>query len=219
MLRCRARGFTYIGLLIFIALAGIGLAMAGVSWQHKVRAEKEQQLLFVGNEYRKAIKSYYESAPFGVKTYPSTFQDLLLDKRFPVIKRHLRRLYPDPMTGKPEWGVYKQQGVITAVFSLSEEKPFKVAKFSKENQGFAGATSYRTWIFGLAGGTMQVLSLTTGESVAVNKANVATDETQTQQTKNDSSGVSDTTNTNITNTKIDSSSTKSHRVSPRIPLE
>ena len=47
MRRTAHRGFTYIGLLIFIALLGIGLAMTGQIWHTSVQREKEAELLFV----------------------------------------------------------------------------------------------------------------------------------------------------------------------------
>lgn len=153
-----ARGFSYIGLLIMIAIAGVGLSAAGMSWQYQIRAEKEQQLLFVGAQFRNAINSYYEFSPSLTKTYPLTLDDLLLDKRLPKIKRHLRRLYSDPISGKPDWGIARQQGRIVGIYSLSQKKPLKQAGFEGEDSSFVGATSYQNWIFGQAGEPTALLS-------------------------------------------------------------
>lgn len=141
-------GFTYLGLLLVIAIAGIGLSATGMTWHNKIRSEKEKELLFVGGQFRKAINSYYESAPSGVNVYPATLEDMLLDRRYPVIKRHLRKIYQDPVTGSPEWGLVKQQGRIVGIYSLSTSEPIKLAGFSGDDQAFKGATSYRKWIFG-----------------------------------------------------------------------
>ncbi|NOT67564.1 MAG: type II secretion system protein [Methylophilaceae bacterium] len=146
-----SRGFSYIGLLIMIAIAGVGLSAAGMSWQYQVRAEKERQLLFVGGQFRNAINSYFDNTPSGAKIYPLTLEDLLLDKRLPKIKRHLRRIYSDPISGKPDWGLAKQQGRIVGVYSLSKSKPLKQAGFDAAEDSFTGAASYRAWVFGLAG--------------------------------------------------------------------
>ena len=141
------KGFTYVGLLIFIAITGIGLSVAGMSWQYQVRAEKEKQLLFVGAEFRNAINSYYSSTTDTVKVYPASLDDLLLDKRMPNIKRHLRKIYLDPMTGKADWGIVSQQGRILGIYSLSKLVPYKQKGFNVVDAKLAGAKSYREWIF------------------------------------------------------------------------
>lgn len=145
-------GFTYIGLLLLIAIAGIGLSAAGLSWQYQVKSEKEQQLLFSGRQIASAIQSYFDSSTSEVKNYPLTLNDLLLDKRAPNVKRHLRKIYSDPMTGKPNWGLVKLQGHIVGVYSTSQAKPIKKAGFSLTETSFTGARSYQDWIFGQANG-------------------------------------------------------------------
>lgn len=146
--RRRQRGFSYIGLMLMIVIAGIGLAAAGISWQYRMRSEREQELLFVGQQYRAAIASYLGASANGLNTYPATLDDLLLDRRFPNIKRHLRKRYADPITGSQEWGLVKLQGRIIGVYSLSRQRPRKQAGFKSEDQGFKGASSYRDWVFG-----------------------------------------------------------------------
>jgi len=161
------RGFSYMGLLLFIAIAGIGLSAVGMTWHSQVKAENEQQLLFVGSQFRSALNSYYESTPAATKTYPLTLQDLLRDKRFPNVKRHLRQIYTDPMSGNTEWGINRAQGRIVGIYSLSTKKPFKLSGFTNENQSFNYAKSYREWIFGQVGSTLAE----TGISANGNKAN------------------------------------------------
>jgi len=141
------RGFTYMGLLLFIAIAGIALAVIGPVWHTEVQREKEKELLFVGEQMAQAIGSYYLSTPGEVKQYPVSLEDLLQDKRFPVIRRHLRKIYPDPMTGSPEWGLTKQQGLIVGVYSLSKFKPIKQDGFPEKLASFSHAESYQDWRF------------------------------------------------------------------------
>ena len=140
-------GFTYIGLLLLIAITGFGLSVAGISWRYQVRSEKEQELLFVGEQFRSAINSYYASTPDAKKVYPLSLKDLLLDNRVPNIKRHLRKIYPDPITGKAEWGLLKQQGRIVGVYSLSTLAPFKHKGFNVADGEFVDAKSYKDWMF------------------------------------------------------------------------
>ena len=139
------RGFTYIGLLIIVAVMGMGLAAFGELYSRSGQREKERELLFVGNEYRQAIVSYYQKE----KTYPRKLEDLLEDKRFPMPVRHLRRLYPDPITGSSEWGLVEptQGAGIVGVYSRSEAAPVKSGNFSARDARFEGAEKYKDWVF------------------------------------------------------------------------
>jgi hypothetical protein len=52
------------------------------------------------------------------------------------------------MTGEAEWGVVKEpDGGISAVYSLSEGTPFKIANFPAEYADFQDAKTYRDWVF------------------------------------------------------------------------
>ena len=142
-------GFTYIGLLIFIVLMGIGLALAGQVWHTSMQREKEKELLFVGDQIRTAITKYYEGSPGGVKKFPNSLQDLLEDRRYPTTKRHLRKIYRDPMTNEARWGLVESPtGGIMGVYSLSKVAPRKVAGFRDRDEAFTDAASYADWKFG-----------------------------------------------------------------------
>lgn len=151
------RGFTYLGLMFLIAFIGIGLAKAGMLWQTEVQREREKELLFIGEQYAMAIGSYYESTPSGLKQYPASLEDLLQDNRFPVVRRHLRKLYRDPVTGGEEWGMVKQQGRITGIYSLSLQRPLKKSGFPFAWAAFADAGSYAGWQFNYAPGASQAV--------------------------------------------------------------
>ena len=143
----REAGFTYIGLMFAIAIAGIALAGIGVLWQMESRREKEKELLFVGEEYRRAIGSYFSKSPGGDTQFPQKLEDLLLDTRFPNPVRHLRRLYREPMNPDGQWELIRQQGRIIGVASRSQEVPIKIAGFSPDQEDFEGAVSYSEWRF------------------------------------------------------------------------
>jgi type II secretory pathway pseudopilin PulG len=140
------RGFTYIGVLILVAIAGVALAGAGQLWSTLAKRDREAQLLFVGDEFRRAIGSYYEGSP-GVHQFPQALDDLLEDRRLPVVRRHLRKIYVDPMTGNKEWGLVKNGDVILGVHSLSKGKPLKTANFKPEDAAFEGSGAYTEWVF------------------------------------------------------------------------
>lgn len=145
---CRRQGgVSYLGLLFAVALAGIGLAGTGALWSLESRREKEKELLFIGEEYRRAIASYYDKGPNGVREYPEKLENLLRDTRFPMPVHHLRRLYRDPLTNSPDWELIRLQGRISGVASRADGKPVKTAGFAARQEGFEGAASYRDWRF------------------------------------------------------------------------
>jgi len=147
---CGQAGFSFLGLLFLLAGMGVALAALGTMWHTASQREKERDLLFVGDQYRRAIESFWKiPLPVGTpRRLPKNFHELLEDKRFPNTVRHLRRLYRDPMTGDAEWGVQKgPDGGIAGVFSLSDGQPFKRANLPADYASFAEAKSYRDWVF------------------------------------------------------------------------
>ena len=156
--RSRERGFTYVWIMFVVALAGIMLAGAGQLWRTEAKREKEKELMFIGEQFRLAIGSYYESSPALPKRYPPSLEKLLLDDRFPAIKRHLRKIFFDPMTGTREWGLITQPGIgIMGVHSLSTQAPLKRANFHERYASFGEAESYRDWKFAYSPGDTQHL--------------------------------------------------------------
>lgn len=130
--------------LLFVALLGAGLAAYGELASHAALREKEAELLFRGEQYRDAIASYYKKE----QRYPKALQDLLEDKRYPMPVRHLRRLYRDPITGDPDWGLVEAPGGgVMGVYSRSEEPPIKSGNFSPKNQEFSDQQRYSDWKF------------------------------------------------------------------------
>ena len=145
--RGRISGFTYIGVLVIVAIMGIIFASVGMTWHTHRQRENEKELLFIGDQYRRAIGLYYERSP-GPKQFPKSIDDLLVDRRYPNVQRYLRRPYGDPMTGKQEWGLaLGPGGGIVGVHSLSSETPFKKANFRERNASFQNATRYSDWQF------------------------------------------------------------------------
>jgi hypothetical protein len=125
---------------------GAGLAATMDVWHTTLQREKEKELLFIGNQFRVALKSYYSGPPAG--RYPTRLDDLLLDSRSPAIRRHLRQIYVDPFSGKAEWGfVTLPDGQIVGVHSLSDAEPIKTAGFLLRDADFEGKTKYSEWVF------------------------------------------------------------------------
>lgn len=143
-------GFTFIGLMVIVSIIGIGLLAVGEVWHTARQREKEQALLFVGDQFRRAIKSYHAHTPAAARgqPYPMSLEDLLKDPRSPSTQRYLRKIYTDPITGETDWGVLRNQnGAIVGVFSRSEETPLKQNNFRPSNAEFEGKARYSEWVF------------------------------------------------------------------------
>jgi type II secretory pathway pseudopilin PulG len=145
----RQQGFTYVGLLLLLALASTALAGAGALWSIESRRDKEAELLFIGEQFAAAITSFRDNTPAGQRQrFPRTLQELLDDKRWPATRRHLRQVFADPMTGSREWGLVRGPGgEIMGVHSIAPGKPLKRANFPPGFETFSMATSYRDWRF------------------------------------------------------------------------
>ena len=140
-------GFTYLYVLLLIALIGMGLAGTGTLWRTDAQRAREAELLFVGDQYRQAIRSYYELDP-GQPRLPQTLDDLTGDNRRTTPVRHLRRAYRDPVTGG-EFVLIRApetQGIL-GVHSAASAAPLKTAGFAAENETFTNAASYSEWRF------------------------------------------------------------------------
>ena len=142
-----SRGFTYLALLAAIVIIGISLGSAARSWQNISLREKEEELIFRGNQYRLAIERYYLALP-AKRQYPSTLEELLKDSRTPTGKRHLRQKYLDPITGKDFVLIQDPLSKrIIGVRSASEKKPLKQGNFPDELKDFEGKGQYAEWVF------------------------------------------------------------------------
>jgi len=143
------RGYTYIGLLILVAVTATlsaGLLRTGAVVQ---RHAAEQALLEAGSELSNALYSYARATPQGQNPRPQRMEDLLRDPRFTKITvRHLRRVPLDPMTGKERWGELLSDRApgIDAFYSLSDLQTQRTT-FKPKFEDFADKRYYREWLF------------------------------------------------------------------------
>lgn len=174
--RCKLRGcksgraeagFAYVLLLLGIAVLSLGATAALQMGAQAGRRDAEQALLSIGTEFERALYSYAGvpvAATFNANTGalaargPRSLEELLKDPRVPGVRRHLRQVYADPMTGRRDWGVVRDPaGFIIGVYSLSEGKPIKQLGFDARHAHFEEAPSYAKWVFGLPMAQAQTL--------------------------------------------------------------
>lgn len=148
----RQRGFSYVIVMFLVAVVSIVSVRAMENTMTTQRREKEAELLYVGQIYLNAIRSYYENSPGTAKQFPpkgsvDAFDALIFDGRNTIPIRHLRKRYRDPITGSKDWGVVYDGNAVIGVYSLSTQKPIKSDGFPTQLAGFKNAATYADWRF------------------------------------------------------------------------
>lgn len=137
--RHASRGFTYLMLLWWVTLAGVVLMAISENWLMAARREREAELVFRGEQIRQAITAYaHVPLTQQASRWPASLADLLEDRRSGQTVRHLRKLWPDPVTGE-DWGLtMTEEGGIQGVYSRSQGRPLRAP---------AGIQHYSEWRF------------------------------------------------------------------------
>jgi type II secretory pathway pseudopilin PulG len=142
------RGFALMAALLAVLAVSLAAAVAVSRARFEAQRDKELQLLWVGNQFRQALRSYQVAIPLGGKAqYPMKLEDLLEDHRFPNTVRHLRQVYRDPFTGQADWVLEREGDRIVGLHSSSTAAPVRHADLGAANAGFASAQTYADWRF------------------------------------------------------------------------
>jgi type II secretory pathway pseudopilin PulG len=92
------RGYAMAALLVTLAVMSVILGVAMPVWRTVVQREKEEELVFRGRQYARAIALYQRKY---AASYPASI-DALIDQKF------LRKKFKDPMTKDGEFEVIYQ---------------------------------------------------------------------------------------------------------------
>jgi len=136
------RGIVYPMLLGSILIIGVATAGVAELWTTQIKREKEEELLFRLGEIRRGIIRYRADH----NRLPKELKDLLDDRTQLQTRRYLRRIYPDPMTGKADWDlklIVDRTGAVSGiedVHSKSAGKPLKSLPGKK-----AESATYKDW--------------------------------------------------------------------------
>jgi type II secretory pathway pseudopilin PulG len=148
MTRTNERGAVLIAVLLFVLVTTLAANAMVASYRTAAQRDRERELLFVGDQYRRAIASYYNTVPAGqARRLPQRLEDLVEDNRFATPRHHLRRLYPDPITGSRDWQAVIEAGGISGIHSSSTAVPIKRVAFPADDAAFENKASYSDWVF------------------------------------------------------------------------
>jgi type II secretory pathway pseudopilin PulG len=147
-LRKSQRGFTLLAVLAAMFLLALSTHYVMVTVSQQSLRERELELIRIGKETVRAIGLYYEQSPGAVKEWPPSLEALTDDRRFVTLRRHLRRVYSDPMTRSDDWGyVTAPGGGIAGIFSKSKMQPVSTEHSELVELGLGGARHYSDWRF------------------------------------------------------------------------
>jgi type II secretory pathway pseudopilin PulG len=137
-------GFTLLAVMAALFVLALATQQVASVLSQQAQRDREAQLLRVGQAYADAIKSYYESAPGTVRQWPKTVEELLEDRRFVGVRRHLRHAYVDPITQTGKWGIVSApDGGIAGIYSLGQGTPQR----RTTEDGSALGPNYSDWKF------------------------------------------------------------------------
>jgi type II secretory pathway pseudopilin PulG len=136
--RSREEGGLLIILMIGVAISSIALTAATQAWSVTLRRDKEDELIFRGEQYVTAILAYRKEHG---GQFPTNLQDLY--KPGPRGVRYLRKLYKDPIKKDGRWGLlYLMPG------GQSVYDPGAAQRAQKAQEGLSG------WDDAVEGGTV-----------------------------------------------------------------
>lgn len=144
----KQQGFAYIAVLAALLLVSLGTQGVMSSVSQQAQREREETLLLTGMAYARAIGSYYRATPGSVKRWPASLEELMEDKRLLQLQRHLRELYPDPITRDFNWElVMAPEGGIQGVRSRSQAAPLRTGSVEIDEFAWPPAQRYADWAF------------------------------------------------------------------------
>ena len=147
MRRCKSDGFAMMIVITGLLVASIFLLVTVAPARVERQQLRETELLFAGQAIQAAIESYAKPIGSAATELPRSLDDLLFDTRGQVPRRHLRRVYVDPMSRSTDWGLILQEDRLLGVYSKSTKAPLKKVGFTTAHLSFAGAANYSQWRF------------------------------------------------------------------------
>ena len=129
-------GLAYLAVLFLVAAIAVSMAVVTQNQDTQLKREKEQDWLYVGKQYQRAIASYYQLSPSGLNELPKSVDDLVLDKRFVAPVHHLRKAYLDPLTNLNWVQILNEENQLVGVVSTLQQSilSYNIVKTFQINQ-------------------------------------------------------------------------------------
>jgi len=110
------KGYTLAVVVVFTSVLLVGLSEAMINWQKAMQREREEELIFRGKQFIRAIDLWQRKFP---NTWPTTIDALLNTNN----TRFLRKRWKDPITNSTEWRLIKMNpdGSISGLTIIPSE--------------------------------------------------------------------------------------------------
>jgi type II secretory pathway pseudopilin PulG len=141
------KGYTLAVVAVFTTVLLVTLSAAVLNWQKARQREREEELIFRGKQFMRAIELWQRKFP---GTYPTTIDALLSTSN----TRFLRKKWKDPITNSDDWRLIKMNpdGSVSGLTIIPGSNPLGPSAFgspttgrgagsSGQAQGAAGASS------------------------------------------------------------------------------
>jgi type II secretory pathway pseudopilin PulG len=128
------RGYMLAVVAVFTSVLLVMLSAAEINWQKAIQREQEEELIFRGKQFMRAIELWQRKFP---GTYPTTIDALL----YPGTVRFLRRKWKDPITNQFNWRIIRisPDGSIQGLSQSTGASPLGPSSFDSQSQGKSGS--------------------------------------------------------------------------------
>ncbi|MCI0621936.1 MAG: hypothetical protein L0387_09740 [Acidobacteria bacterium] len=132
------KGYTLAVVAVFTSVLLVTLSGAVINWQKASQREREEELIFRGKQYMRAIELWQRKFP---GTYPTTIDALLSTNN----TRFLRKKWKDPITNSDEWRLLKMNpdGSISGLTVVPGSSPLGPSSFGGSSSGSSLGTGGR----------------------------------------------------------------------------
>jgi type II secretory pathway pseudopilin PulG len=133
----RTDGYTILLLMFMVFVMSIGLMIAVPVWQTQIQREKEEELIFRGNQYVEAIRLFQRKKP---GTFPKDFEELIEEKC-------LRKVFEDPMVPDGQWNlILMAQGPAARRTRQPTRRPGRSSTTQAQGRGGSAFSAQRILI-------------------------------------------------------------------------
>jgi type II secretory pathway pseudopilin PulG len=133
------RGYMLAVLAVFTSVLLVTLTAAVINWQKAIQREREEELIFRGKQFMRAIELWQRKFP---GTFPTTIDALLSTSN----TRFLRKKWKDPITNAFDWRIIKMgpDGAIQGLSLSPGASPLGRSSFDSQSQGKSGTSGYNS---------------------------------------------------------------------------
>src|SRR6185295_9006452 len=140
-------GYTLAVVMVFTSVLLVTLSGAVINWQKAMQREREEELIYRGKQFMRAVELWQRKFP---GTYPTTLDALLSTNN----TRFLRKKWKDPITNSDEWRLLKMNpdGSISGLTVIPGNSPLGPSNFGGSSSGNNSSSSGGRTTGGTLGG-------------------------------------------------------------------